>query len=47
GFNFKYFTSRTRTRKTDEVYYFCFELGYKEMQDERIILVRREREIVV
>lgn len=47
GFTFKYFTSRTRTRKTGEIYCFCFELGYKEMEDERIIIVRREREIVV
>lgn len=47
GFTFKYFTSRTRTRKTGEIYCFCFELGYKEMEDERVIIVRREREIVV
>jgi predicted nucleic acid-binding Zn ribbon protein len=46
GFTFKYFTSRTRVIKTGEVYCFCFELGYKEMEDERVILVRREREIV-
>lgn len=47
GFTFKYITSRTRTKKTGEIYCFCFELGYKEMEDERVIIVRREREIVV
>ena len=47
GFTFKDFTSRTRTKKTGEIYCFNFELGYKEMEDERVIIVRREREIVV
>jgi predicted nucleic acid-binding Zn ribbon protein len=46
GFTFKYFTSRTRTKKTGEIYCFNFELGYKEMDDDRVIIVRREREIV-
>jgi predicted nucleic acid-binding Zn ribbon protein len=44
GFTFKYFTSRTRTKKTGEIYCFNFELGYKEMEDDSVL---REREIVV
>jgi predicted nucleic acid-binding Zn ribbon protein len=47
GFTFKYFTSRTRTKKTGDIYCFNFELGYKEMEDETVLIVRREREIVV
>jgi len=47
GFIFKYFTSRTRTKKSGEIYCFNFELGYKETEDDRVIIVRREREIVI
>ena len=45
GFNFKYFTSRAPTREGD-IYCFCFEMGFREFEDETIVVVRREREII-
>src|ERR1700744_4540661 len=45
GFNFKYFTSQAPTREGD-VYCFCFEMGFREFEDERVVIVRREREVI-
>jgi hypothetical protein len=45
GFNFKYFTSQAPTLDGD-VYCFCFEIGFKEIEDDRIIIIRREREVI-
>ncbi|MBK0379361.1 DUF2116 family Zn-ribbon domain-containing protein [Mucilaginibacter segetis] len=45
GFNVKYFTSRAPTRQGD-IYCFCFELGFREFEDETIMVVRREREVI-
>lgn len=45
GFNFKYITSQAPTLE-DKGYCFCYELGYKEVENERVIIVRREREVI-
>lgn len=45
GFNFKYITSQAPTLE-DRGYCFCYELGYKEVDYERIVIVRREREVI-
>jgi hypothetical protein len=45
GFNFKYFTSQAPTRD-GELYRFCFEMGFREVEDERLIIIRREREVI-
>lgn len=45
GFNFKYFTSQAPTRES-ELYCFCFEMGFKEVEDDYIIVIRREREVI-
>src|SRR5579863_1524191 len=38
GFNFKYITSRAPTLE-DKGYCFCYELGYKEVENDRVIIV--------
>jgi hypothetical protein len=45
GFNFKYFTSQAPTRE-GENYCFCFEMGFKEVEDDRLVIIRREREVI-
>jgi hypothetical protein len=45
GFNVKYFTSQAPTTE-GEIYCFCFEMGYKDVEDERVIIIRREREVI-
>ena len=45
GFNVKYFTSQAPTAE-GEVYCFCFEMGYKEIEDDRVVIIRREREVI-
>jgi predicted nucleic acid-binding Zn ribbon protein len=45
GFNFKYITSQAPTL-ADKAYCFCYELGYKEVENDRIVIVRREREVI-
>jgi len=44
GFNFKYITSQAPTLE-DKGYCFCYELGYREVGNDRVIIVRREREV--
>jgi hypothetical protein len=29
-----------------EVYCFCFEMSFKEVEDERLVIIRREREVI-
>jgi hypothetical protein len=41
GFNFGYFTSTHSTRK-GEVYYYCYEYGYRELQGGQICLVKKQ-----
>jgi hypothetical protein len=38
GFHFKFFTS-IRQQKDGSIYYFCFEFGWKETEDQKCILV--------
>ena len=41
GFNFDYYTNTSTTRKGD-VYYFCYEHGYLELDANWLMLVERE-----
>lgn len=41
GFQFKYFTHLYET-KTGTTYYFCYELGYLPLENEEVLIVRRE-----
>jgi len=43
GFRFKFFTSCDIT-KAGEEYYFCYDIGYKEVASKRMVIVRRARE---
>ena len=45
GFIFKFITSQAPTLDGD-LYNFCFEMGYKEVDNDRVIVIRREREII-
>jgi hypothetical protein len=45
GFRFKFYTSCDITRKGEE-YYFCYDLGYKEVEDGSLVVVRRPREAI-
>jgi hypothetical protein len=40
GFDFDYFTGIYTTR-TNRVYYFCYDRGYAELENNKLILVRR------
>lgn len=42
GFNFKYFTSILHT-KTHNTYYFCYDQGYMELENNFIMLVKKEK----
>ncbi len=44
-FRFKFITSQAPTLE-DRGYCFCYELGYKEVDNGRIVIVRREREVI-
>lgn len=44
GFRFKFFTSCDITTSGEE-YYFCYDLGYKIVEEERLVIVRRPREV--
>jgi predicted nucleic acid-binding Zn ribbon protein len=41
GFNFNYFTS-TYTTKTGNTYYFCYEQGYLELENDQYALVIKQ-----
>ena len=41
GFNFEYFTN-IYTTQTGKSYYFCYESGYLHLENEDVLLVRRE-----
>ena len=41
GFNFEYFTNIYKTQ-TGKSYYFCYESGYLQLENEDVLLVRRE-----
>ena len=41
GFDFGYFTSIFKTR-SNNLYYFCYEMGYLQISKEIILLVRKE-----
>lgn len=40
-FNFKYHTN-TYTTKTGRIYYFCYDQGYAEIENNKFILVKNE-----
>jgi hypothetical protein len=46
GFIFKYYT-HTYTNKNREVYYFCFDYGYRQLENNWYMIVRRKEEIVI
>ena len=41
GFNFYYYTNIYRTRQ-EKTYYFIYDMGYLELEDERYALVRKQ-----
>ena len=41
GFDFNYFTN-LYTTQTGKTYFFCYETGYLKIENEEILLVRRE-----
>lgn len=41
GFNFNYFTHTYET-KTGSVYHFCYEEGYLMLDNDEVLLVRRD-----
>lgn len=41
GFNFNYFTHLYQTR-TGSTYFFCYELGYLPLDNDEVLIVRRE-----
>lgn len=43
GFNFKYLT-HTYTNKKGNVYYFCFEYGYLNLDGDWVLIVKRKDE---
>jgi hypothetical protein len=45
GFNFKYFTSESPS-KNQHIYRFCFELGYRDIDDGEILIIHRDREVI-
>ena len=43
GFNFKYYTSERFNQYNDDVYNFCYDMGYKivgEGDDRRVVIVQ-------
>ena len=45
NFRFQYFTNAYRTQK-GHVYYFCYEEGYRALEDDYYILVQRQDYVV-
>ena len=41
GFNFKFYTSTLET-KTGRIYYFCYDQGFAEVENKKLILVKNE-----
>ncbi len=41
GFNLNYYTS-TYTTRNGRIYYFCYNLGYSEIGENKLVLVRKE-----
>jgi len=41
GYRFDYFTN-TRTTRTSRVNYFCYDHGYREQDNNKVILVKRD-----
>lgn len=41
GYRFDYFTS-TYTTRSSRIYYFCYDQGYSELDNNKVILVRRD-----
>jgi hypothetical protein len=44
GYNFNYFTN-IYTTKTGKKYYFCYEYGYMQLENELLMLVKRSESI--
>ncbi|HEV8080769.1 MAG TPA: hypothetical protein VGP43_08660 [Chitinophagaceae bacterium] len=43
GFQFKYFT-HTYTNKKGDVYFFCYDIGYLQLENEWYLLVKQKEE---
>jgi hypothetical protein len=41
GYRFDYYTC-TYTTRTNRIYYFCYDQGYSELENNKMILVRRD-----
>jgi len=41
GFNFDYYTNLYKT-KQGKIYYFVYELGYLELEEEKLALVKKQ-----
>ena len=44
GFRFNYFTHIYET-KTGSIYHFCYEMGYLELENDEVLIVKREKEL--
>lgn len=44
GFSFNYFTNIYET-KTGSIYHFCYEMGYLELDNDEVLIVKRERDL--
>ena len=44
GFSFNYFTHTYET-KTGSIYHFCYEMGYLELENNEILIVKRDKEL--
>jgi hypothetical protein len=44
GFNFNYYT-HTYTTQTGNIYFFCYEYGYLPLDNEEILLIKKEDKI--
>ncbi len=43
GYRFDYFTSSSvNTTRNNRIYYFCYDIGYCELENSKVILVRRD-----
>ncbi|PIF05650.1 MAG: hypothetical protein CSA36_05600 [Draconibacterium sp.] len=43
GFNFDYYTNAYTTR-AGRIYYFCYDQGYSELENNKFMLVKKENE---
>jgi len=47
GFHFKFHTSIRENKSNHEIYYFCFEYGYKLLSAEKVIIVYNDNQAYI